>query len=80
MDASTIVLHVVGDGDAEVITPSCTDNRARVLAVDEQACLLVTTIGSTGSVGNRQAVRDSVASSRVLLIKVGGNAVTAVPA
>lgn len=53
VNGGTVGLHVVLDGDLEVVTPVGTDQRTRVLAVDQQTttaggCAAIRVAGSVG--------------------------------
>lgn len=77
---SSIVLHTVRDSDAKSVSPAGSDNGAWQLAVDKEALLRTITVRVAGGVGDFKVVRNSVTSGRVLLVKVGGNAVSVAPA
>jgi len=78
--AGAVVLQGVLDGDGKSVTPVGLDGRSRVLTVDQITWLVSVAIHVAGGVGNFEVVRDSLASGWVLLVEVGGNAVSIAPA
>lgn len=77
---SSVVCHTVRDSDAKSVSPAGSDNGTWQLAVDEEALLRTITIRVASGVGDFKTVRNSFTSGWVLLIKVGGNAVSVAPA
>lgn len=78
--ASSIVLHAVRDSDTKSVSPAGSDNGPWQLAVDEEALLRTSTIRVARGVGDFKTVRNCFTSCRVLLVKVGGDAVSVAPA
>lgn len=80
VNIGSVVLHGVLYSDTDIISPAGSDDGTRILAVNKKALSRSVTIWVACGVGNFKTIRDSVASGRVLLIKICGNAVTATPA
>lgn len=54
MNASSIILHLVGDGDAKSVAPVCGNDWTWVLPVDQQALLVAMAILVASGVGDGQ--------------------------
>lgn len=80
VNAGSIILHLVGDGDAESVAPISGNDRTWVLPVDQQALLIAMAILVASGVGDGQRVSLGHTSAGMLLVEIGRNTVTATPA
>jgi len=76
----TVVLHVVGDLDLEMISPRGSNGGSRILAINQKAEALAVAIRIASRVGDREFMVDCLAGRRELLVEIGGNAETILPA
>ena len=67
------MLHFIIDRNAQGISPSCANGRARILSVDEEADLVAASSVVACAIGDIQGIADSVASGRKFLVEVSAD-------
>lgn len=70
METATIVLKRVLDVDDDLVTPVSSNDRTRLLAVDEEALNGTIAVWVTSCVCNLKVVSYGVSCDRVLLVEV----------
>ena len=80
MDTGSIGFHAVGDSNFNLVAPCSKDGWTGELIVDEHAGLVGIAVRVAVGLSQLELVRDGVAGGGSLLIKVGGNAVSVLPA